>query len=637
MFFSSMMEVPKIPTPAELKKLNKADLIAIIRQQQDFIEANFIEEVIEESISPAFPVSWWRLNEQTGQTIYEVIHDLQGNAIDTSLIRLEKWGKFLSFPGNAHVEIPHSPYFNFGTGDFSLSVWIQTESHSDLQVILDKRVETSGAVCGYCLYLYRGNLGLQIADGEGKQHTNYNSDAKVSDGKVHFIAVTVDRDRKEGILWYVDGQLIGKIFNPTGRQGSLDNTKPLCLGRRSDHPGWPGFFQGNLADLRLYDRVLTPEEIEDLQQQRQNYPSAIAPSNAIINYEQIQKFLAEGDWSQADRETHQLMLKVSGRERSQWLETEDIATFPREILQQLDQLWLDASGGRFGMSVQLKLWLETGNQPGQYDEEAYKKFGAKVGWYSQDLQEWRGRDRLTLTLNDPVGAFPLGWISVISFNYRSPHGTGSYGCDWYSRLHGCKLFSNISPQPAPLLPAIDYRPLRNALAQGNWQAADRETGCILLDICNRSQQQKLDRENVTVFPCDSLKIIDEMWVKYSQGRFGYSVQARIWQEVREELGRDDEAAFEVLGDRVGWRETEESEQRNLSEGWLDAKKLTFSLDAPVGHLPVSMRNNPIPSYTNRGRLKINRKTKERSYLGPRLLVLWFARVEECLFSMNNEQ
>jgi len=70
-----------------------------------------------------------------------------------------------------------------------------------------------------------------------------------------------------------------------------------------------------------------------------------------------------------------------------------------------------------------------------------------------------------------------------------------------------------------------------------------------------------------------LLTIDQLWVKYRQGRFGFSVQKKIWLEVG---GKVDYRTEKKLGKRVGW----------LKKGeWLRDYNLTFNLRAPSGHLP----------------------------------------------------
>ena len=70
------------------------------------------------------------------------------------------------------------------------------------------------------------------------------------------------------------------------------------------------------------------------------------------------------------------------------------------------------------------------------------------------------------------------------------------------------------------------------------------------------------------FPCTDLRTIDRLWVQYSEGRFGLSVQKPIYDEV--------EQSYEALGDRVGWRKDGQ---------WLNYHELVFDAQAPTGHLP----------------------------------------------------
>lgn len=162
------------------------------------------------------------------------------------------------------VEIPNNDNLNFGTGNLSISAWVKTTSNNGLEIILDKRVEESGPIKGYSLVNNSGTLLLQLADGEGTQFTNYVSNILIADGNLHHVAVTIDRAQPDGGRWYIDGiEVVGQRFNPT-RRGSLSNSKPLVIGRRSDHQGWPGFFNGEIGPVGVTNRVLSPQEIQSI-------------------------------------------------------------------------------------------------------------------------------------------------------------------------------------------------------------------------------------------------------------------------------------------------------------------------------------------------------------------------------------
>ncbi|MBV9387623.1 MAG: GUN4 domain-containing protein, partial [Chroococcidiopsidaceae cyanobacterium CP_BM_ER_R8_30] len=74
---------------------------------------------------------------------------------------------------------------------------------------------------------------------------------------------------------------------------------------------------------------------------------------------------------------------------------------------------------------------------------------------------------------------------------------------------------------------IDYTNLTNLLELGNWKEADRETGTLMLRIA--CQEQLLSSQAIKYFPCQELCTIDQLWVNYRKGHFGFSVQRQIWE------------------------------------------------------------------------------------------------------------
>lgn len=123
---------------------------------------------------------------------------------------------------------------------------------------------------------------------------------------------------------------------------------------------------------------------------------------------------------------------------------------------------------------------------------------------------------------------------------------------------------------------MDYINLRNLLAAKKWKEADEETRRVMLKVAGREKKRWLDTESIDNFPCEDLRTIDQLWVKYSNGRFGLSVQKRIYQSLGGTRERDYEV-WKAFHDRVGWR-------KNNSR--LYYKDLTYSEKAPEGHFPT---------------------------------------------------
>jgi hypothetical protein len=122
---------------------------------------------------------------------------------------------------------------------------------------------------------------------------------------------------------------------------------------------------------------------------------------------------------------------------------------------------------------------------------------------------------------------------------------------------------------------MDYRKLRDFLAQGKWKEADAETGRVMLAVGKREKEGWLDNKSIDNFPCEDLRTIDQLWVKYSGGRFGFSVQKRIYQSLggTRKFNSD---IWEKFADKVGWRK---------GGNWLYYTDITFDKKAPEGHLP----------------------------------------------------
>jgi hypothetical protein len=123
---------------------------------------------------------------------------------------------------------------------------------------------------------------------------------------------------------------------------------------------------------------------------------------------------------------------------------------------------------------------------------------------------------------------------------------------------------------------VDYTQLRDLLQEGKWQETDEETGKVMLKVSKREKEGWLRQEDIEQFPCANLRAINQLWRNYSDGRFGFSVQKRIWMELGGTPGQYDYEIWQRFGDRVGWR---------VDNEWLYYKDLTFLANAPVGHLP----------------------------------------------------
>jgi hypothetical protein len=120
---------------------------------------------------------------------------------------------------------------------------------------------------------------------------------------------------------------------------------------------------------------------------------------------------------------------------------------------------------------------------------------------------------------------------------------------------------------------VDYSRLRQLLWSQVWQEADQETENVLLKAL-RQNMEPVDRNALLQLPCVDLLTIDELWSRYSSGRFGFKAQQQVYQQV-------DKRPADFLR-MVEWRGSRVS----LTGGIKPYKNLQFNANAPLGHLPT---------------------------------------------------
>jgi hypothetical protein len=123
--------------------------------------------------------------------------------------------------------------------------------------------------------------------------------------------------------------------------------------------------------------------------------------------------------------------------------------------------------------------------------------------------------------------------------------------------------------------------LQERLQARDWAGADRETRRLLAP-----DSVLLPPFDSALVPPELIRAIDRMWLTASNGRFGFSVQLRLWQEALAKHPNNPEAAVNTFRDRVGWKlAAPRAEVDFISSEWLNESELTYSLQAPKGHLP----------------------------------------------------
>jgi hypothetical protein len=99
---------------------------------------------------------------------------------------------------------------------------------------------------------------------------------------------------------------------------------------------------------------------------------------------------------------------------------------------------------------------------------------------------------------------------------------------------------------------IDYSKLRDLLAAQNREEADKETYEVMIKAVGKNSGDWFTSDELLNFPCQDIRTIDQLWVKYSQGKFGFSVQKEIYLSVGGRLGSYEPETFLIFYETVGW-------------------------------------------------------------------------------------
>lgn len=198
-------------------------------------------------------VGWWRFNEASGTTALDS-NGSSGNAHPGTLLRFPSSprvsgvrGGALTFDGvNDSVEVPTDTILNFGTNDFTLSLWVNRDVGN--AVYLSKEDVSNG----WALSIASSNyFGFSIP-----QCGTFLSARYPRGGWVH---VGVTR-KGEKFFLYLDGRLVsaGTCFD-----ANLTTTASLRMGCASGTCEGEGrdSFRGLLDEVALYNRAMGVDEM----------------------------------------------------------------------------------------------------------------------------------------------------------------------------------------------------------------------------------------------------------------------------------------------------------------------------------------------------------------------------------------
>ena len=169
-------------------------------------------------------------------------------------------------------------------GSMTLSAWMKASSFSDL----DRAIVSRRERFGYQLdtTIYRGpsagpqTIGFRLTNASGRLMVRFGR-TPLDENTWHHVAGVYDADAR-ALNVYLDGRLDNgcQIGDITSRQ--LPSQSHVLVGRSGRRDGY--WFKGDLDDLRIYSRALTPAEIENMVRETARGRTVAGPSEHSDRY-----------------------------------------------------------------------------------------------------------------------------------------------------------------------------------------------------------------------------------------------------------------------------------------------------------------------------------------------------------------
>ena len=209
-------------------------------------------------------VAHLKLDDSSGTTAT----DSSGNGNDGDLINGPVWepssgriGGDLDFDAASNTEVDIDPPINFGTGDFTYSLWVKTTQDCTGDIGYLGQVDPSGSWApNNWLGCIDGTnaAGWRIEDSTVAGEVAADGTTAINDGQWHHLVGVKEGQNPGTITLYVDGT--EENTTATAFTGNFDTTNPTGIG----YYGTGYHADADIDDVRIYNRALSAGNVEAL-------------------------------------------------------------------------------------------------------------------------------------------------------------------------------------------------------------------------------------------------------------------------------------------------------------------------------------------------------------------------------------
>ena len=150
-----------------------------------------------------------------------------------------------------------------------------------------------------------------------------------------------------------------------------------------------------------------------------------------------------------------------------------------------------------------------------------------------------------------------GWILQVLKKYKKDFFYNKIYNNWFLSDSRCE---------------INYEHLQLNLLEQNFEEADRLTSSYLRKLAGKIAEKRgyVFYSEVQNISGVDLSAIDRLWTLYSQGKFGFSIQAKLLKSVGKK--------YESLWPKIGWKHNGVWTRYPSAFSW--------TIEAPEGHMPL---------------------------------------------------
>jgi hypothetical protein len=204
-------------------------------------------------------VGYWKFDEGSGT----IAHDSSGNSNDGTLMNGPNWvygkfGKALSFDGvDDYVNVNDANSLDLTT--VTIAAWVKTSSLEAMDIV-SKGFDWTETPVNYGLVSANNRAYVIWTNGV----CGTDALGLITDGAWHHVVGVLVNSTNTALI-YVDGVL--QSCHREGGGGAtvnmVMNDIPLLIGR-SGSPSYPYYFNGTIDEVKIYNRVLSSDEVQTL-------------------------------------------------------------------------------------------------------------------------------------------------------------------------------------------------------------------------------------------------------------------------------------------------------------------------------------------------------------------------------------